>query len=100
MWTEQLPYWAERSQPWATAVGFSAFRGDLLVPPPLVFTVVYSDVGQHCLISSSHFVGVRLEWGHTHASSLSLQASRHPLWAWTLFYHRLQSDQLFQLNVT
>lgn len=67
------------------------------VPPPLVSTLVCTDVGQHCLISSSHFVGVCLEWGHPNVSFLSLQASRHPLFAWTLFYHRFQSDQLSKL---
>lgn len=66
-------------QPWAAAVGFSALRGDLPVPPPLVSTLVRADVGQHCLIPSSHFVGVLLERGHRHASSSSLGASRHPL---------------------
>lgn len=46
-------------QSWAAfTAGFSAFGGDLPVPPPLVSTLVCTDVGQRCLFSRSHFVGV------------------------------------------
>lgn len=91
-------YRAQRSQPWAAAVGFSAFRGDLRVPPPLLSTLVCTHVGQRCLISSSRSVGVCLDRGQSNVSSLSLQALCYPLRAGTFFYHRVQAHQPLQVK--